>query len=83
MGVKMARHICRIAVGIFAYFGPYMVQISALFLGLGHALEVSLIRPGVNFLATESTSMLLPQCDSVLLLAWGVPFDLKIQEKMT
>eukprot|EP00957_Ditylum_brightwellii_P109857 8379322-Ditylum_brightwellii.AAC.1 len=40
--------IVGISVGLFAYFGPYVVQISALFLGEGHAEEVSLIKPGKN-----------------------------------
>mmetsp|Transcript_23425 Transcript_23425/g.34076 ORF Transcript_23425/g.34076 Transcript_23425/m.34076 type:complete len:87 (-) Transcript_23425:222-482(-) len=50
-----------------------MVQISALFLGQHHEEEVFLIKPGVNFLTMESISMLPPQCDGVLLVAWGEP----------
>jgi len=50
-----------------------VVQISALFLGDGHAEEVSLIKPGVNFLTMESISMLPPHCDGVVLVAWGEP----------
>eukprot|EP00957_Ditylum_brightwellii_P154556 11763046-Ditylum_brightwellii.AAC.1 len=63
MSFKMAQSIVDISVGLFAYFGPYVVQISALFLGHSHAEEVSLIKPGVNFLTMESISMLPPQCD--------------------
>eukprot|EP00957_Ditylum_brightwellii_P207579 15353595-Ditylum_brightwellii.AAC.1 len=68
------KHIVGISVGLFAHFGPYMVQISALFLGIKRAKEVSLIKPGVNFLTMESISMLPPQCDGVLLVAWGEPW---------
>mmetsp|Transcript_34352 Transcript_34352/g.45971 ORF Transcript_34352/g.45971 Transcript_34352/m.45971 type:complete len:125 (-) Transcript_34352:41-415(-) len=75
MSFKMARRIGGISVGLFAYFGPYVVQISALFLGECHAGEVSLIKPGVNFLTMESISMLPPQCDGVVLVAWGEPRD--------
>jgi len=75
MSLKMAERIFEISVGLFAYFGPYVVQISALFLGDGHAEEVSLIKPGVNFLTMESISMLPPQCDGVVLVAWGEPYD--------
>jgi len=71
MSLKMATRITSISVGLFAYFGPYMVQISALFLGMYHTEEVSLIKPGVNFLTMESISMLPPQCDGVVLVAWG------------
>jgi len=73
MSFKMNTRIFRISVGLFAYFGPYVVQISALFLGRGHAEEVSLIKPGVNFLTMESISMLPPQCDVVVIVAWGHP----------
>jgi len=73
MSFMMTERITSISVGLFAYFGPYMVQISALFLGYGHAEEVSLIKPGVNFLTMESISMLPPQCDGVVLVAWGEP----------
>mmetsp|Transcript_34356 Transcript_34356/g.45973 ORF Transcript_34356/g.45973 Transcript_34356/m.45973 type:complete len:125 (-) Transcript_34356:100-474(-) len=73
MSFKMARRIGGISVGLFAYFGPYVVQISALFLGYDHEEEVSLIKPGVNFLTMESISMLPPQCDGVVLVAWGEP----------
>eukprot|EP00957_Ditylum_brightwellii_P168747 12844036-Ditylum_brightwellii.AAC.2 len=69
----MAERIWEISVGLFAYFGPYVVQISALFLGKYHEEEASLIRPGVNFLTMESISMLPPQCDGVVIVAWGVP----------
>mmetsp|Transcript_12673 Transcript_12673/g.18731 ORF Transcript_12673/g.18731 Transcript_12673/m.18731 type:complete len:243 (+) Transcript_12673:2-730(+) len=72
MGLKMATRIYGISVGLFAYFGPYVVQISALFLGY-HSEEVSLIRPGVNFLTMESISMLPPKCNGVVLVAWGDP----------
>mmetsp|Transcript_34359 Transcript_34359/g.45976 ORF Transcript_34359/g.45976 Transcript_34359/m.45976 type:complete len:126 (-) Transcript_34359:100-477(-) len=74
MSFKMARRIGGISVGLFAYFGPYVVQISALFLGYDHEEEVSLIKPGVNFLTMESISMLPPQCDGVVLVAWGEPW---------
>mmetsp|Transcript_13773 Transcript_13773/g.20355 ORF Transcript_13773/g.20355 Transcript_13773/m.20355 type:complete len:126 (+) Transcript_13773:1-378(+) len=74
MSFKMAQRIERISVGLFAYFGPYVVQISALFLGRWHEEEVSLIKPGVNFLTMESISMLPPQCDGVVLVAWGEPW---------
>jgi len=74
-GLKIATRIKGISVGLFAYFGPYVVQISALFLGYHHAEEISLIKPGVNFLTMESISMLPPQCDGVLLAAWGEPDD--------
>eukprot|EP00957_Ditylum_brightwellii_P207247 15352122-Ditylum_brightwellii.AAC.1 len=71
----MANHIAVISAGLFAYFGPYMIQVSALFLGTFHkeGKEVSLIKPRVNFLTMESISMLPPQCDSILLVAWGEP----------
>mmetsp|Transcript_19385 Transcript_19385/g.25772 ORF Transcript_19385/g.25772 Transcript_19385/m.25772 type:complete len:84 (+) Transcript_19385:2-253(+) len=52
-----------------------MIQISALFLGWGRAEEVCVIEPGVNFLTMESISMIPPQCNGVLLLPWGEPFD--------
>mmetsp|Transcript_13780 Transcript_13780/g.20363 ORF Transcript_13780/g.20363 Transcript_13780/m.20363 type:complete len:118 (+) Transcript_13780:1-354(+) len=74
MSFRVDMCIRRISVGLFAYFGPYVVQISALFLGRNHAEEVSLIKPGVNFLTMESISMLPPQCDGVLLAAWGDPY---------
>ena len=74
MSFKMAWYIERISVGLFAYFGPYVAQISALFLGYYHAEEVSLIKPEVNFLTMESISMLPPQCDGVVLVAWGEPY---------
>eukprot|EP00957_Ditylum_brightwellii_P070384 5347218-Ditylum_brightwellii.AAC.1 len=61
----MAQRIIGISVGLFAYFGPCVVQISALFLGYSYAEEVSLIKPGVNFLTMESISMLPPQCDEL------------------
>jgi len=74
MSFKMAQRIDSISVGLFAYFGPYVVQISALFLGYNRKEEeVSLIKPGVNFLTMESISMLPPQCDGVVLVAWGEP----------
>mmetsp|Transcript_7214 Transcript_7214/g.9251 ORF Transcript_7214/g.9251 Transcript_7214/m.9251 type:complete len:104 (+) Transcript_7214:2-313(+) len=69
----MATRIYGISVGLFAHFGPYVVQISALFLGDKHAEEICLIKPGVNFLSMEIISMLPPRCDGVLLLAWGEP----------
>eukprot|EP00957_Ditylum_brightwellii_P105276 8025306-Ditylum_brightwellii.AAC.1 len=71
----MAWGVERISVGLFANFGPYMVQISALFLGWSREEEISLIKPGVNFLTMESISMLPPQCDSVLLVVWGEPYS--------
>jgi len=70
-----------ISVGLFAYFGPYVVQISALFLGYHHAEEISLIKPGVNFLTMESISMLPPQCDGVVIVAWGHPYDNMMEEE--
>mmetsp|Transcript_26414 Transcript_26414/g.38632 ORF Transcript_26414/g.38632 Transcript_26414/m.38632 type:complete len:115 (+) Transcript_26414:150-494(+) len=86
MSFKMNTRIFRISVGLFAYFGPYMVQISALFLeGVflldGQAEEVSLIKPGVNFLTMESISMLPSHCDGVLIVAWGEPgyFDNRVK----
>ena len=69
MSFRVDTRIVGIAVGLFAYFGPYVVQISALFLGYNHAEEVSLIKPGVNFLTMESIFMLPPQCDGVVLVA--------------
>eukprot|EP00957_Ditylum_brightwellii_P118430 9032550-Ditylum_brightwellii.AAC.1 len=42
---RVDTRIRRISVALFAYFGPYVVQISALFLGFGHAEEVSLVKP--------------------------------------
>eukprot|EP00957_Ditylum_brightwellii_P119036 9079570-Ditylum_brightwellii.AAC.1 len=82
MRFKMDK-ISGISVGLFAYFGPYMVQISALFLGHGHAEEISLIKPGINFLTMERISMLPPQCDGVILVAWGEPdyYDLADDER--
>eukprot|EP00957_Ditylum_brightwellii_P093525 7121725-Ditylum_brightwellii.AAC.1 len=71
--LRMDESIFGISVGLFAYFGPYMVQISALFLGDEHAKYVSLIKPGVNFLTMESISMLPSHCDGVLIVAWGEP----------
>ena len=63
-----------ISVGLFAYFGPNVVQISALFLGCGREKEeVSLIKRGVNFLTMESISMLPPKCNGIMLVAWGEP----------
>jgi len=74
MSFRVDTRIEGISVGLFAYFGPYVVQISALFLGWNHAEEVYLIKPGVNFLTMESISMLPPQCDGVVLVAWGEPW---------
>mmetsp|Transcript_26415 Transcript_26415/g.38633 ORF Transcript_26415/g.38633 Transcript_26415/m.38633 type:complete len:110 (+) Transcript_26415:150-479(+) len=81
MSFKMNTRIFRISVGLFAYFGPYVVQISALFLGYDHEEEVSLIKPGVNFLTMESISMLPSHCDGVLIVAWGEPgyFDNRVK----
>eukprot|EP00957_Ditylum_brightwellii_P061543 4670291-Ditylum_brightwellii.AAC.1 len=83
MSFKMGRHICGISVGLFAYFGPYMVQISALFLGMHHAEEISPIKPGVNFLTMERISMLPPHCDGVVLVAWGEPYCENKNEDVT
>mmetsp|Transcript_13781 Transcript_13781/g.20365 ORF Transcript_13781/g.20365 Transcript_13781/m.20365 type:complete len:126 (+) Transcript_13781:1-378(+) len=74
MSFRVDTRISKISVGLFAYFGPYVVQISALFLGRWHEEEVSLIKPGVNFLTMESISMLPPKCDGVVLVAWGEPY---------
>eukprot|EP00957_Ditylum_brightwellii_P055320 4193013-Ditylum_brightwellii.AAC.1 len=74
MSFRVDMRIVVISVGLFAYFGLYVVQISALFLGGSHAEEVSLIKPGVNFLTMESISMLPTQCDGVVLVDWGDPF---------
>mmetsp|Transcript_13782 Transcript_13782/g.20366 ORF Transcript_13782/g.20366 Transcript_13782/m.20366 type:complete len:127 (+) Transcript_13782:1-381(+) len=75
MSFRVDTRISKISVGLFAYFGPYVVQISALFLGYNRKEEeVSLIKPGVNFLTMESISMLPPQCDGVVLVAWGEPW---------
>jgi len=56
---KMAERIYNISVGLFAYFGPYVFQISALFLRREHAEAFSLIKPGVNFLISAIVSCLL------------------------
>jgi len=73
MSFRVDTRIRGISVGLFAYFGPYLVQISALFLEENHAEKISLIKPGVNFLTMESISMLPPQCNGVVLVAWGEP----------
>jgi len=70
---KMEGNTGYISVGLFANFGPYIVQISALFVGDHPATEISLIKPGVNFLSMESISMLPPKCNGVVLVAWGDP----------
>mmetsp|Transcript_7216 Transcript_7216/g.9586 ORF Transcript_7216/g.9586 Transcript_7216/m.9586 type:complete len:443 (+) Transcript_7216:1-1329(+) len=81
MSLKIDEDINSISVGLFAYFGPYVVQISALFLGDDHEKEVSLIKLGVNFLTMESISMLPSHCDGVLIVAWGEPgyFDNRVK----
>eukprot|EP00957_Ditylum_brightwellii_P071506 5436370-Ditylum_brightwellii.AAC.1 len=71
MSYKLVNLIGSISIGLFAFFGPYMVQISALLLAFKHAKEVFLIKPGVNFLTMERISMLPPKCDGIVLVAWG------------
>jgi len=71
MSCKLVNRIGSISIGLFAFFGPYMVQISALLLAIRHAKEVFLIKPGVNFLTMERISMLPPKSDGIVLVAWG------------
>eukprot|EP00957_Ditylum_brightwellii_P188445 14345698-Ditylum_brightwellii.AAC.1 len=77
MTLTVDEHIFGISVGLFVYFGPHMAQISALFLGYGHAEGISLIKLRVNFLTMESIPILSPMCDGVVLIAWGEPCYLK------
>jgi len=75
VSLKIAMRISGISVGLFAFFGPYMVQISALLLGNRRKEEgISLVKQGVNFLTMEGISMLPSHCDRVILVAWGEPF---------
>jgi hypothetical protein len=71
MSLKMDEHIWGISVGLFTYFGPYMLQILALFLSEYHKKEIFLIKPGINFLTMESIPLLPPRCNGIILVAWG------------
>jgi len=72
---KMTDHANNISVGICAYFGPYLFQVSARFVGYYDSETIDVITPGINYLTMESISTLPLGCDKVVLVAWGEPKD--------